>query len=90
MSEIITQAFQDKWVKILSVITVILLFTGLFLPPLGIIDNSVLIAAGEIFGFASLFTLSKAIDRGIDAKLTHKDTSISINGQADRPDSPED
>ena len=84
MSEILKLAFQDRWVQILTTVTTVLLFTGLFLPPLGIIDNSVLIASGELFGFATLFTLSKAIDKGVDAKLTHKDTSISINSPEDQ------
>ena len=55
-----------------------LIIAGFVLPPLGNIDNSVLIATGEIFAFASLGTLIAALDMGVDAKLSHKDTAIEI------------
>lgn len=63
-----------------------LLISGFVLPPLGNIDNSVLIATGEIFAFASLGTLIVALDMGVDAKVSHKDTSIEINNP-ENPDS---
>lgn len=63
---------------VLTAIAVILIVASWFVPPMGIIDGSVLAAVGEIFGFASLGTVIKAIDKGIDATITKGDTSMTI------------
>ena len=59
-------------------LTIGFLIAGFIVPPMGVIDNSVLIAVGELFGFASLATLIAAVERGIDAEVKHKDTEIKI------------
>lgn len=64
---------------VFSTIAVILLVVSFLLPPTGIIDPSALAGVGEIFSFAALGTVIKAIDKGIDAKLTHGQTEIEIN-----------
>lgn len=61
-----------------SLIGVALIITGFVLPPLGIIDNSVLVAVGEIDGFIALGCLLKAIDKGVDASVKHNGTEITI------------
>ena len=48
------------------------------MPPMGVIDGSVLTAVGEIFGFAALTTVWHAIDKGIDAKITHGSTEMNL------------
>lgn len=63
---------------ILTAFSVGLLVASFLVPPIGIIDPSVLAAIGEIFAFAALATVFKAIDRGVDATVTHKNTTISI------------
>ena len=56
------------------------LFVGsFFVPPHGVIDGSVLAAGGELFAFAALFMGWEAIDKGIDAKITHGNTTIELN-----------
>lgn len=62
-----------------SIIGVILIVTAFILPPLSVIDNSVLIAVGEINGFAALGAVIKAIDKGSSATFHHNDTEITIN-----------
>lgn len=74
------QFFTDNiWFYILSGIAILLLIGSFFTPPMGIIDGSVIAAIGEIFAFASLGALLKAIDKGIDAKLTKGNTTLELN-----------
>lgn len=62
-----------------SIIGVILIITAFLLPPLSVIDNSVLIAVGELNGFAALGAVIKAIDRGSSASIKHNNTELTIN-----------
>lgn len=63
---------------VLSFISIALIVASWFVPPMGIIDGGVLAATGEIFAFAALGTVIKAIDKGIDATITKGDTSMTI------------
>lgn len=63
----------------LAVISAGLIVTSFFIPPRGAIDSSVFLGVGELFAFAALFFAWEAVDRGIDAKITHKDTTIELN-----------
>ena len=63
----------------LTFVSVALLGGSFFVPPMGLIDGSVLAAVGELFGFAALFAAWEAVDRGIDAKVTHGQTTIELN-----------
>ena len=69
---------KDIWFYILTGISIVLLFISFFCPPTGVIDSSVLTGIGEIFAFAALGTVLKAINKGIDAELTKGDTNIKI------------
>lgn len=66
-----------------SIIGVILIIVAFILPPLSVIDNSVLIAVGEINGFIALGAVIKAIDKGESATFTHNNTSITIGKEED-------
>lgn len=61
-----------------SIIGVILIVAAFLLPPLSVIDNSVLIAVGEINGFIALGVVIKAIDKGNSATFQHNNTSVTI------------
>ena len=63
---------------IFSIIGVILIIVAFILPPLSVIDNSVLIAVGEIDGMIALGVVIKAIDKGESATFTHNNTSVTI------------
>lgn len=69
---------NNYWFYILSGIAVLLIIASFICPPTGIIDSSVLAATGEIFAFAALGTVIKAIDKGIDAKLSKGDTTLEV------------
>ena len=68
---------------IFSIIGVILIIVAFILPPLSVIDNSVLIAVGEINGFAALGAVIKAIDNGGSATFHHNNTEVTINSNED-------
>lgn len=59
--------------------SIILLFLGFFSIPVGQIDPTVLTGTGILFGFATLAVGIKALDKGIDTKITHKDTTLELN-----------
>ena len=72
---------QDVGFHILTTVSIILIITSFFVPPLGIIDSSVFVGVGEMFAFAALWELHVAIRKGMDAKIKHHDTSISVSSK---------
>lgn len=78
---------HNVWFIFFSLVSVALIITSFFIPPTGIIDGSVLAATGEMFAFAALGTVIKAIDKGMDARVQHRDTSVTI-GDFNRPEEP--
>ena len=64
---------------VLTIVSVGLIIGSFFVPPQGVIDGSVLAAVGELFAFAALFMAWEAVDRGVDAKVTHGNTTIELN-----------
>ena len=66
-----------------SIIGVMWIITAFLLPPLSVIDNSVLIAVGEINGFIALGAVIKSIDKGRSASIKHNNTELIINGDED-------
>lgn len=76
---------HNFYFKFFSIVAVGLIVTSFFIPPVAIIDSSVFIGVGEIFGFAALGTVIKAIDKGIDARVQHRDTSVTIGDLDPRP-----
>lgn len=67
------------WFHIFSVFSLVLITASFICPPLAVIDGSVLAAVGEVFAFAALWTLIKAMDEGHTATLTHNDTTLTID-----------
>lgn len=49
------------------------------MPPMGVVDGSVLKSAAVLFGFAALAVLMHAVDKGVGAKLEHGDTKLTIS-----------
>lgn len=70
---------NDIWFHIFATISIVLIVVSFFIPPTGVIDGSVFAGVGELFGFAALWEVHLAIKRGIDAKVTHNNTTIEIN-----------
>jgi len=51
---------------------------GMIIPPQGVIDGSVITGVGFLFGFAVLWCVYQAIEKGIDARIEHGDTTIEL------------
>ena len=66
------------WFHIFAIFSMVLIAASFICPPLAVIDGSVLAAVGEVFAFAALWTLIKAMDDGHTATLTHNDTTLTI------------
>ena len=60
------------------IISVCLLVGSFLLPPMGVIDNSVLAAVGWLFGFTALGVLPDALKKGLGAKIRKGDTEIEL------------
>jgi len=63
---------------ILAAISAALIIASFILPPSGVVDNSVIMATGILFAFAALLFGWHAIDKGMDAKITHNNTTIEV------------
>ena len=59
-------------------ISVILIVLSFFIPPLAIVESSVLAATGELFGFAALGAVVHSIDKGKTASVSHGQTTLTI------------
>lgn len=69
---------HNGWFKFFSIVAVGLIIASFIVPPMGVVEPSVLAAVGELFGFAALGTVIKAIDKGVDAQIQHNNTSITV------------
>ena len=69
---------KNAWFHILTAIAVAFLIASFIVPPTGEISPSVLQGVAELFAFASLGTVIKAIDRGAATKIRHKDVVVEI------------
>ena len=64
------------WVCLL--LTIGLLVTGFFMPPRAKIDGSVLTGCGILFAYATLETAHVALKKGVDAKVKHGQTELTV------------
>lgn len=58
---------------------------GFFVPPTGVIDGSLLTAAGILFGFATLAQVPVIIGSAKTAKITHGGTTIEVSRKQEQP-----
>ena len=63
---------------VFGIVAIVLLTVSLFLPPVGAITPSALEGVAELFAFASLGAVYKAIDKGKTASVSHGSTTITI------------
>lgn len=69
------------WVCLL--VAIILLVGSWFVPPMAVIDGSVLAGVGELFAFGALGAVYEAIRKGTPASVQHGNTTISVNKEGD-------
>ena len=70
---------NNKFFIFFSIAALILIVAGFIVPPTGQIDNSVLIAVGELNGTLAIGAVIKAIDKGRSASIKHNNTELTIN-----------
>ena len=77
-----------KTFHILLTVSVLLIIGGFFVPPIGVIDGSVLSAVGLLLMFATIEKLPEAIKSGRNIKLQKGDSSVEISGKQSAEQSP--
>jgi sugar phosphate permease len=60
-----------------------LIIGGFLMPPMGVIDGSVLTAVGELLLFPTLLYGYRAIELGYEVKIQHGETSVEIHNKED-------
>jgi len=78
MAEIVKDLLGKVVFWVCLIVSLVLIIIGFVVPPMGTIDPSVLTAAGEIFGFATLGVVADAIKEGYDAKIKKGEMEINI------------
>ena len=74
---------NNSFFHFFSIAALILIVAGFIVPPTGQIDNSVLIAVGELSGTLAIGAVIKAIDKGRSASIKHSGTEVTITGNED-------
>ena len=75
---------QTFWLSRLTfiicfLVSVGLIIGGFFVPPMGVIDGSVLTAVGELLLFPTLLYGYRAIEMGLRVKFQRGETSIEVD-----------
>lgn len=68
-------------VLFLTIIAVLMIGLSFFVPPLGVIDGSVLAATGELFAFSGLWVGIIAIEKGYDATFKRGDVEVTLTDE---------
>jgi len=77
---------EDIWLKILTITSVALIISSFVVPPLGIVDGSVLAAVGELTGLGALWEFTKAMNRNIDSKVKIKEIELELKNNKEDDD----
>jgi hypothetical protein len=68
--------FCPVW--ICAIIALGLIVTGFFVPPIGIIDGSVIQAVGEIIGIIAILEIPQCLEKMSRIQLKHNNTEINM------------
>ena len=83
----ITKEVKECWktdlmLRILTIATIALFIASFIVPPLGIIDGSVLAASGILTGLGVIWEFNKALNKNIDAKVKIREMELMVGKQA--------
>ena len=59
-------------------VSMLLIVVSFFIPPMAVVDGSIIACVGELFGFAALGAVIHAIDKGKTASVSHGSTTVTI------------
>lgn len=68
----------------LTAISTLLIIIGMIIPPIGVVDGSILVGIGELFAFGLLWEIPEYLKAKKDIKVTKGDTTIEINNDNDQ------
>ena len=72
------------WMRILSISSILLIIASFFVPPLGVIDGSILAAVGELEGLGVLWIVMRAVEKGTAASFKKGDVEVDIKEKEDK------
>ena len=75
---------SNIWLRILTISSILLIITSFFVPPLGILDGSVLAAVGELEGLGVLWIVLRAVEKGTGASFKKGDVEVDILEKEDK------
>lgn len=79
MGGTIKKAVEKNWAFWICLgVSIVLIVGGALTPPPFVIDSSIFIATGEMLAFASLWVLYRAVEKGVDAKITKGDMELKL------------
>ena len=85
MKEILKVTWESNiWMRILTISSLLLIIASFFIPPLGIIDRSILAAVGELEVFGVLWIVFHAIEKGTAASFKKGDVEVEIKEKEDK------
>lgn len=64
---------------LLTFVSILLIIGSFFVPPLGVIDGSILAATGELFAFSALWVGIGALEKGYDTTIKRGETEITVS-----------
>ena len=72
------------WLRILSISSILLIIASFFVPPLGVIDGSILAAVGELEALGVLWIVLRAVEKGTAASFKKGDVEVDIKEKEDK------
>lgn len=85
MRKILKETWESNiWMRILTISSILLIIASFFVPPLGVIDGSILAAVGELEGLGVLWIVFHAIEKGIGASFKKGDVEVDIKEKEDK------
>ena len=85
MKEILkVTSLTNIWMRILSISSILLIIARFFVPPLGVIDGSILAAVGELEGLGVLWIVMRAVEKGTGASFKKGDVEVDILEKEDK------
>ena len=85
MRKILKETWESNiWLRILSISSIILIIASFFVPPLGVIDGSILAAVGELEALGVLWIVLRAIEKGTAASFKKGDVEVDILEKEDK------